>query len=129
MKLVSNRNFTLRTTTGHIIKFVKDTPVDVPPSCVAHAMQVGCVPHDGVAPESPEEKAAAVIPVGIHRIDAIVDAIEALVARNARADFTASGMPQVKSIEKILGYDIDSKERNECWVEYQQRLAEKLENS
>ena len=56
-----------------------------------------------VVPEDPQE-----------RLGAIVVAILTLEAGNEK-HFTTSGLPRVEVIENVLGYNIDSDERNAAW--------------
>jgi hypothetical protein len=120
MEFVLNRNYVLRSTTGHIINFEKNVPVHVPPMLHADVRAIGAETVDGsVVNVLPDDPVAKVIPQGIERNDAITTAMIMLRDENARNDFTAQGLPQVKSIEKLVGFDIDKEERDTLWTRLQ----------
>ena len=45
----------------------------------------------------------------------VMQTMVALKKRNARGDFTASGLPDEKVIEKMVGFKVAGKERNVLW--------------
>lgn len=53
---------------------------------------------------------------GEARQQAIMEAIERLQRAGGPSHFTASGTPQVKAIEAVLGYDITAGERDAAWA-------------
>lgn len=54
----------------------------------------------------------------VKRVANIVDAIDKL---DPETDFTGSGLPEVKALEGVLGYDITAKERDDAWTLYQEQ--------
>lgn len=64
------------------------------------------------------------IPRGSIRLQQIRDAIEALMNRNSRGDFTASGQPQLKAIKNVVGYPVDVSEVQRVWHVMQMDKAE-----
>ena len=128
MKMVLGRNHLLATTMGHMIKFRKGEPTDVPPDCVPSAVAIGAQPADGSDPgviteappnnEGPADAAA--------REKEAMTALEILVERNARSDFTAAGVPSTDAMKRVLGYEITANERNLRWQTFcDQKAAEK----
>jgi len=120
MEFVLNRNYVLRSTTGHIINFEKNVPIHIPPILYADVRAIGAEAADGsVVNVLPDDPVAKVIPQGTERNEAITTAMIMLRDENARNDFTAQGLPQVKSIEKLVGFDIDKEERDTLWTRLQ----------
>lgn len=115
ISMVLNRNMTLSTTMGHVIRFVKDKPINVPSICRAAAAEIGAVPTDG-KPVG-EEDAPKKLPVIDHaeRREKILEAIELLVERNERGDFTAAGVPSVSPVNSLLDFRADAKEIALAW--------------
>lgn len=117
---VLNRKYALRSLNGHIISFEKGVPVWVPPEVEKEALHIGAVPVDG--PKDildPEEELAPVMSAG-ERKDKIFAAFKALEARNERGDFTGQGLPNLTVLEKTVGFEIHSKERDTLWAEHRQ---------
>lgn len=118
-----HRNYTLRTTKGHTIEFLKNKEVWVPPICVPDAVAIGAISteqtdvlDEGLTPVvtmAPEE-----------REKAIFAAFDTLLARQDRGDFTASGLPHVKKLGDLCGFDISNRERDAAWQTYSSMKAE-----
>lgn len=123
-KLVLSRNYVLTTTKGHSIEFVKGVPVQVPPIVYADAIAIGAVPEDGSDPDILEEKARPTAPADpAERTPLIMKAIEALVERNEREDFTAAGSPTVDALSKQVGFKVQSKEIAAVWQAFHDKKA------
>ena len=123
-EVVSNRNFTLATTKGHIIFFKKGQPTMCPNLILEDAIAVGILPTDDSDLPGGEDSVLPVEATGSARIQQIRDIIEALMRRNGRGDFTASGIPQKKVVEGALGYRIDETELGRVWHTMQQENAD-----
>ena len=121
---VLNRDYALRSLTGHMINFKKGEPVFIPPICVKEAVAIGAQPVDGPVDVLDPEVTESIVPEGAERKDLIFAAFEDLEAKNEREEWTASGMPTSKALEKTLGFEVDSKERNALWIEYRASKAE-----
>lgn len=127
--MISNRNFTLRSTSGHTIFFRKNQPKHVPNIVVEECVHRGILPKD--EEDMPGHEANPLlpdIPRGSIRLQQMRDAIEALMQRNSRGDFAASGQPNLKSIEKIVGYPVDITEVQRVWHVMQMDKAESRVN-
>lgn len=113
-----NRNYTLRTPSG-VLSFIKGEPTFVPKYMERDVVAIGGEIVEGEAPALLEpEKTLAPSPVGDDRRKQIVTAIELIVERNDSGDFTGSGSPTVKAIERILGFDVDRGEVAAAWAEF-----------
>jgi len=122
-----HRNFLLRTTKGHTIRFEKDSPVYVPPVCVPDAVAIGA--------QAVEEASAQVLPdetpeppplTPDQRKVKIREAIEMMIGRNERSDFTASGLPDLRKLNPLVGFDVSTREREEVWMALKAEQAEDL---
>lgn len=114
----TNRNFTMRTVSGHTIAFVKDVETPIPRFLLDEAMAQGAVPvQEADIPNQDENRKPTPAPSGAKRKEAIITAIEELVAAGNRSDFNASGRVDVKVLKTKLGFDVTAKERDAIWDE------------
>jgi hypothetical protein len=121
---ILQRNYTLRTTNG-VISFLKGEPTHVPPFMEKDIIAIGGVRADGAEVDA-IEPAPTLKPVveGVERQDDLYAAFEMLIERNDSKDFTGQGVPSVKAIEKIVGFDVDRTEVVEAWGAYKIAKAE-----
>ena len=132
---VLNRNFVLRSMTGHSVNFVKNVPTFVPALIEREARGIGAercqcprnkrhqsesVQHarranpDMLDPETPE-----VAPLSHdERAEQIRTAFALLTERNDSKDFTGAGVPSVKAVEKLVDFDVDRNEVVALWQAY-----------
>lgn len=123
-----HRNFTLRTTKGHTIVFVKDKPVWVPPMCLQDALAVGAKPVDDLPFEVlPEETGPPPDLSPEQRQEKMHAAFNDILTRNVRTEFTASGMPHIRRINELVGFDVSNAERDVAWKAYMEARADKEE--
>lgn len=116
-KLVTNRNVTLTSIYGHSIAFRAGVPTHVPPIVYQECLALGAIPEDGV-PVDPDAGrpvvGASPTDPGIRTTD-IRKAIDILMGRNERGDFTAAGQPSIAAVSKIVDYKVSSKEIASAW--------------
>lgn len=126
MKL--NRSFTLRSTLGHMLTFKKDVPMPVPLVMVRSCAAIGAERVDGeeVFKEEKVEDTTQPIDPG-ERLEDVRAAIDEVVATNAREDFTAAGVPNVKSVSAAAGYKVDRSEVLKAWRQRAEDLANEAE--
>lgn len=120
-----NRNLTLHSVLGHSIRFVKGEPTHVPAPLIPEVVALGAQAVDnepGI--EAPAEKPAAPVLDENDRGQAILAAIELIIERNNRLDFTAGGAPTAKAVEKITGFDVYTREVNSALQAYRDKKAE-----
>lgn len=122
MKFVLMRSKTVATTKGHVIEFVKGEPTYVPPDAYDDVIAAGGIPED----ELPEPtKAVTNEPTDPgERQAAIFAAFEAIVLKNDREDFAASGCPSGKAVNAALGWGLSSQERLRAWNAYLEAKTE-----
>ena len=129
-EFVLNRNYTLRSTHGHIINFKKDVPVSVPVKLIPDAIAIGAVPTAEI-PETglPTDPSPPVILDAATRRANIKKAFKTVLERGQRGDFTASGHPHVRSLSQICAFEVDAKERDVLWQEYSEEREEAKANT
>lgn len=124
-KLVLNRDFVLTTTKGHSIAFKKGEPTYVAAHLYQDALAIGAQPEDGSDLDvlGKDEQGSKAPSDQAERNTLIFAAIEEIVADNQRKDFTAAGTPTVKSVERVVGFDVDAREIADMWKEYHEKRA------
>ena len=114
-----HRNYVLRTTKGHTITFEKGKPTNVPPIIVQDAVGIGAIPVDQKDGDvlGEEAKPQPSMPPE-ERKAKIFEAFGTMKMRNERNDFTASGVPDARRLQPLLGFELTSKERDTFWQEF-----------
>lgn len=122
---VLNRNYIHRSTMGFTVAFKKGEPTFVPQMIEREVRAFGAERVDGnnVDVLDPETKVVS-DPTGDDREALLVAAFDELVERNNSKDFTGSGAPNMKAVEKIVGFDVDKTELVEAWNAYRIAKAE-----
>lgn len=129
---ISNRDVTIRSTTGRSLYFPKGKPTHVPPMLHQVALERGVLPCNedgspldaGDAPQVVTEKKVMVAPEDpAQRKAAITSALEEIVKRNDARDFTAGGTPSEAAVRAIVGWRVDQKEVRAAWVELRAKNA------
>jgi len=123
--LVLNRNFTLATTKGHVIEFKKGVPTNVPKAVYQEALSIGAQPPDGSEPVVEDDRKKDAAPQDpAERNPLILAAIEAIIERNEREDFTAAGSPTVDAVSKEVGFKVSAREIAGQWQAYHEKKAQ-----
>ena len=113
------RNYTLAEY-GHIVVFEKGKPQAIPPALHKHALAVGAQPSRQLAEE--EMAVPNKEPVDpVEREKAAFAGFDALKARAKRTDFNGANKPNIHALTEVLGWEIDSRERDELWSKYLQQ--------
>jgi hypothetical protein len=121
-QMTLHRNFVLRTTKGHSVRFVKGEPVLVPPICVEDAVAIGAIPvKEGEGDVIPEEPVVPVL-TQAERTAKINEALETMVKRQERNDFTGNGLPSTKKLEQLVGFEVHSRERDSAWKAFRIKM-------
>jgi len=116
---VLNRNFVLRSMTGHSVNFVKNVPTFVPALIEREARGIGAERVDGANPDMLDPETPEVAPLSHdERAEQIRTAFALLVERNDSKDFTGAGVPSVKAVEKLVDFDVDRNEVVALWQAY-----------
>jgi len=124
-----HRNYLLRTTKGHAIKFEKGKPVHVPPICVNDAVAIGAIAVDGDVDVLGEEEEVVIPPTAAERKAKVFEAFRTMAGREIREDFTASGVPNAKRLPALMGFEITSKERDAYWLEFRASAQEEKDQN
>lgn len=122
---VLSRTHTHRSIHGPIIQFEKNKPTYVPPICEKEVLAFGAEPTEGdkldLLDDMPHIDRP---PEGKEREQAIFAAFELLEQRNQRGDFTGQGRPHPKALREILGFEVETRERDTVWEAYLTKKAE-----
>lgn len=121
---VLNRTHTHRSTMG-VVSFIKGEPTAVPSMLEKEVIAIGAVREEGVTPDVLSDAPSAPEPLTqTQRVDELFLAFELIIAGNESKDFTGAGVPTVKAVEKIVGFDVDRVEIGEAWAQYKVAKAE-----
>ena len=120
VEMVMDRNYTVRSTLGHMITFRKGEPIPVPVIMVRSCGEYGARRVDGddvfaPPPERPRQK-QAVDPS--ERLADVRGAIERIVERNNSHDFTSGGTPKTTAVTEEIGYKADFTEVKKAWQQF-----------
>ena len=116
---VLNRNFVLRSMTGHSVNFVKNVPTFVPALIEREARGIGAERVDGANPDMLDPESPEVAPLSHdERAEQIRTAFALLTERNDSKDFTGAGVPSVKAVETLVDFDVDRNEVVTLWQAY-----------
>lgn len=123
---VSNRDFVLRSTSGHAIRFEKGKPQHVPSILHSEVLERGAMPcdHDGKMLDEPTEvvvkvdtndKKPVMAPDTQEAIDKDIEAaIKLIVEKNKPSDFAGS-TPSAASVGALVGYPVNQKDVRKVW--------------
>lgn len=125
MKFTMFRNRTVATSRGHVIEFVKGVATHVPAECYDEVIAAGAIPEDELPDAEVAENAEPNDPA--ERRAAVFDAFDKIVLRNNRDDFAASGAPNAKALNNLLGWPVEAKERITTWNQYKSEKGEAAE--
>lgn len=118
-----NRSYLHRSPNG-IINFLAGEPTHVPQYMLREVMMIGGEVVGGEAPSlTPEAPQAPSAPAGTDRAEQIKAAFQLIVERNESSDFTGSGRPSVKAVEKVTEFDVEPKEVSDLWDEFKTTLG------
>lgn len=120
-----HRNFILRTTKGHTIRFEQGKPTHVPPVCIEDAVAIGAVPVNAKDGDILGDEAKAQPSLSADERKAkVFEAFGVMKTRKERNDFTASGIPDARRLSPLLGFEITSRERDAYWAEFRTQEQE-----
>jgi hypothetical protein len=126
LEMVAPRNYTLRTKSGHTIKFLADQPKLVPDDIVQEALAVNILPTDNKALTTRDDSAAGVQKVqigGLLRSALVIRAIADIARENDAANFDGGGRPKTNVLNDRCGLGLSAKERSDYWDQYRQLKA------
>lgn len=119
---VLNRDKTVVSTMGHAIEFKKGVPTHVPREMWADVQAIGAIPEEDLPEEEKKTDNAPNDPA--ERETLIFAAFEQIVLGNKREDFSGTGVPHAKTLEKVLGFKVDNKERDQLWHKFKTKGSE-----
>lgn len=130
-QMICQRDYTLRTLTGHVIHFKAGQPKEVPYECVDAALAVNIIPAAGGFADRPEEKH-----VGPSRIASMspemreaifLHTIHELVRDGDSVCFDGGGKPKITAIRDRCGLELTATERSKLWDKYRDIIASNSE--
>lgn len=125
--MIAPRNYTLRTKSGHVIKFDANVAKLIPDSIVAEALAVNILPvenSDLVNDDVDGARAVQKVTIGGTLRQALVlHAIDDLVRENDSTNFDGGGRPKTTVINARCGLDLSAKERSDGWDKYREIKA------
>lgn len=117
------RDRVISSTKGHTVRFKAGEPKHIPVVILEECLQAGAIPTDEeTALAVPAPEPVKVDPQGPDRRGAITTKMREMAARNQRDDFTAAGRPDVRVLERELGFKLDARERDELWADLELEL-------
>lgn len=123
-------NRVLASTRGHVIRFRRGKETRVPDSVVEEAMAFGAtiVTEDAPADEPTTEEptgddAQKVAERTVSRKEAIYEAVDQILVKNDKADFTAANKPKVSAVKDRTDFSVERSEIDEALRERNRRLA------
>lgn len=121
IQMVSPRDYTLRTRTGHTIAFKADVPRHVPPEVVTEAMAVNILPVESTSNlgDSPAGYVKTNV-TGTLREALVLHAIVELVRENDSGNFNAGGQPKVGALNAATGLKLSGTEVSKFWDRYRE---------
>lgn len=123
MKFIMAVDKVVGTKVGHSIGFTKGVPQHVPPEAWEEVQAAGAVPEDAAAVAEAQKPAATgkkVVDNPQERREGIYAVYDEMVKLNVRGTFTAQGVPNLKHVTKMVGFDVDAKENDMYWAAYRQ---------
>ena len=112
MKVISPTSQTVALN-GVAVHMHAGVEMEIPQRLVETALAQGCLIVG-------ERIRASSKPVQEPQATPVLDAIRLLVEQGDTTDFSRDALPKVRSIEKILGYDISAADRDAGWAIFQE---------
>lgn len=126
MQMQLNRDYVHVSLSGQSIAFKKDTPTFVPPRLVREIVALGGTAAENGPDREAEVKALAEISLAqledATRGPKIVEAINTMLARNQRGDFTSGGRPNLKTLFNMTGIEVSPEELAPIWEPIRNKL-------
>lgn len=118
VEMICPRDYTLRTRTGHCIRFEAGVPTNVPDDLVADALAMNIVPRERPDNEKPAFGLVTANITGSLRDALIFRAITEIVARNNHEEFDGGGVPKLVALNQATGLSLGTAERSKYWARY-----------
>ena len=101
---------TLKSLSGHMIRFEKNQTKSIPGFLLEEAVAIGLVPSDEVDVALGSERTPIAAIVGTERDQAIREAIQAIQRRTLRDDWTGTGNPSKDVVSSMVKFKVDQRE-------------------
>lgn len=125
--LYMNRALRVPTLAGHVLIFKKGIPQWVPDVVVEDCMKVGAtVPEDDdfadFVPPKARREARLKDVLGDERRNGVREAVLEVIDRNDPHSFTAAGLPTLKALSTLAGFEVQGTDRDAIWGEVKQLI-------
>ena len=122
MKYVSHRDITVASIFGASRECKKGIPLDCPPLMPNELLAVGVLPvEEMVEPEVVPGSKEPTHPE--KRLQELFAAFETMSLRQKRGDFTGNGAPHLAVLAELLGWKVETKERDTAWTKFQDKAT------
>ena len=122
MQYVSHRNITVASVYGVSREFKKGVPLDCPPLMHNELLAVGVLPVDEMI--EPEVVPGTTEPTHPEkRLAELFAAFETMSLRQKRGDFTGNGLPHLAVLAELMGWKVETKERDTAWLKFQDKAT------
>ena len=129
LEMIAPRNYTLRTKSGHTVKFLGGVAKMVPDDIVSEALAVNILPVEGATIRD-NDAAGGIQKVqitGLLRQALILRAIDDIFRENDVENFDAGSRPKTNVINERSGLGITAKERTDALEQYKMCKANQEE--
>jgi len=107
MLVTTQQPVRLATTSGAVTWVYPGEPRSLEGEWLRMALEAGCVPGGGGAVGAPPAPAPTAPTSPLDKVEAIQGAIRELIRLNRAEAFTSAGVPRVKDVSAVLGYDVN----------------------
>lgn len=123
---VLNRNFMIRSMTGHTVHFERGKETYVPDAMIKEVVAIGAERVDKKQEALVTDESDLPPPMSAEEQDEkILEALDTMFTRNVRGDFTGAGYPVPKIITNLVGFEVDTRTRDRLWTKFQEdRLSQ-----
>lgn len=121
MQFVFTRDRTIVSVKGHTVFFPKGVPTYAPPAIHREVVEAGGEPVEAMDdPRDPPKSTGPTEPTDPEvRATDIYAAVEMVVNKNSRDDFTANGSPHTNALSALVGWKVTADERDQAWAKFQ----------
>lgn len=129
VSMVSKRSFVFSSTRHPATPVTANEPVNILRDAIEHALAAGLTFADPTDEQVAFTKVTEVVPTSDERKAKIYAAFSKIRADNSPKDFTGSGTPSQKAVERVTGLSVDMVDVGRYYTEYLQDLEGQAANA
>jgi hypothetical protein len=107
MVVTTQQPVRLASTSGAVTWVYPGSPRELGGELLRMALEAGCVPEGQASATEQVPPTPAALLSTLSKIEQIQGAIQDLIKRNKAEAFTSNGVPRVKDVSALLGYDVN----------------------